>query len=247
MPTLLAIIPHPDDESYSFGGTIALAARSGWRCLVECATAGECGKRHDGGLATEAAIGRARIRELRDSCRILRAEHPRVWGLPDGGLSASVSAGPHIADLLHDLAPDLVLTLGPDGAYGHPDHIALHDWVRDAWLACPEPRPALLWPVFPPGLFLPQYDRCRHMLGDPPSPAPGEVGSDTFDYEVPIATVAAIKRDAIAAHRTQLPGADPQAIFPPGIVAALMASERFSDAYGSPQPRAAAMLRNFLP
>ena len=49
MPALLAIIPHPDDESYSFGGTLALAAAASWRCLVQCATSGERGKRHDGG------------------------------------------------------------------------------------------------------------------------------------------------------------------------------------------------------
>ena len=43
MGTILAVIPHPDDETYSFGGTLVLAAAKGWRCFVAPATAGEAG------------------------------------------------------------------------------------------------------------------------------------------------------------------------------------------------------------
>src|SRR3970040_1322526 len=73
MPTLLAVIPPPDDESYSFAGTIALAADAGWDCLVHCATYGEGGERHDGGSPGRNALADAREAALRESCRILGA------------------------------------------------------------------------------------------------------------------------------------------------------------------------------
>ena len=66
------------------------------------------------------------------------------------------------------------------------------------------------------------------MMGDPPEPPPSAIGSDTFDLAVDIRGVAGPKLAAIAAHRTQLPGGDPHALFPPGIVRELLAEERFT-------------------
>lgn len=241
MPTLLAIIPHPDDESYSFGGTIALAARSGWRCLIECASYGEKGKRHEGGGTTPNEVAETRGHELIESCRLLGAEDPRFWGLPDGAMNAHRGEQARIGRLLHGEDPDIVLTLGADGAYGHPDHVALHRWVREAWTELAEPRPALLFAAFPRGLFLPQYEKCLGMMGEPPTPAAAEIGRDRFDYEVPIHTIAATKVASIAAHRSQLPGGDTEAIFPPGIVRALLDVERFEDS-GPHSPATAALL-----
>src|SRR5512135_2686678 len=160
MPNLLAIIAHPDDESYSFGGTIALAARAGWRCHIECATDGERGKRHDGGPEGREALAEAREEELAESCRVLWAEEPQFWGLPDGDLRLHRGETARIQRLFRTLEPAIVLTLGADGAYGHPDHTAVHRWVRDAWESFKGERPALLYAAFPPGLFVPQYEKC---------------------------------------------------------------------------------------
>ncbi len=81
--------------------------------------------------------------------------------------------------------------------------------------------------MFPRGLFLPQYEKCLGMMGDPPDPSAGDIGGGPWDEERDIAAVAGLKLAAIAAHRTQLPGGDPHALFPPGIVAALLSRERF--------------------
>lgn len=245
MPSLLAIIPHPDDESYSFGGTIALAARSGWRCHIECATYGERGKRHDGRPEGRNALAETREEELADSCRILWAEEPEFWGLPDGDLRLHRGETARIQRLFRDLQPTIVLTLGADGAYGHPDHIAIHKWVLEAWQSFVGERPALLFPVFAPGLWLPQYEKCRDMMGDPPSPAPDEIGGSDCHYEVPISEVERVKMRSVAAHRSQLPGGDTEAIFPPGIIASLMQTERFLDANGRRSEETAAILRSF--
>ena len=241
VPTLLAIVAHPDDESYSFGGTLALAAKAGWRCVVASATSGERGKL-DGREADPEVVRRAREAELAASCAILGAEPPIFLKLPDGAL-AGLDGTAEIATVIDSVQPDMILSLGPDGAYGHPDHLAVYRWVMAAWSGLGPARPALLFATFPKGLFLPQYELCLDMMGDPPNPPADAIGADTFDYEVPIAAVAATKRAAIAAHRSQLPGGDPEAIFPPGIVAALMAAERFTDAAGVTSPETTAVLR----
>jgi LmbE family N-acetylglucosaminyl deacetylase len=245
VPSLLAIIPHPDDESYSFGGTIALAARAGWRCHIECASYGERGKRHDGGPAGSNALADTREQELEESCRVLWAEEPQFWGLPDGDLRIHRGETERIQRLFHDLEPSIVLTLGADGVYGHPDHIAIHNWVLQAWQTFEGERPALLFPVFPPGLWLPQYEKCRDMMGDPPSPRADEIGGSEWHYEVRVEDVQRVKLRSLAAHRSQLPGGDPEAIFPAGIVTSLMQFEHFLDASGQRSEETAALLASF--
>jgi LmbE family N-acetylglucosaminyl deacetylase len=187
-------------------------------------------------------LAAARTRELAAACTVLGARSPVLWGLPDGGLAAYAPGPQRVAALLRHLEPDLVLTLGPDGVYGHPDHIAVYRWVKAAWEAAPG-RPPLLLAAFPRGLFLPQYEKCIGMMGDPPDPPREAIGTDSYDYEVKISTVREQKLAAIAAHRTQLPRGNPRALFPKGVVDALLDVERFVDASGAAQPVAAGLLR----
>lgn len=242
MPVALAFIPHPDDESYSFGGALALAARAGWECHVVCASSGERGKRHDGGTATQDAIGLTREAELGESCRVLGIHPPRFWRLPDGALREQPSGPGLAAEAISRVQPELVITLGPDGAYGHPDHIALHRWVTAAWQSAGAARPHLLYAAFPPGLFIPQYHKCIGMMGDPPAPQESAIGAAPWHYTVPTRQLRRTKLASIGAHRSQLPGGDPEALFPPGIVAALLDVEHFSDATGREQPAVTALL-----
>lgn len=244
MPTLLAFIPHPDDESYSFAGTIALAAKAGWECIIECASYGERGKRHDGGPTTPDDVAEARESELRASCELLGIAPPNFWGLPDGEMHLHRGEHQRIERLFARLQPELSLTLGSDGAYGHPDHLALHRWVSESWHAFPNRNP-LLYGAFPKGLFLPQWEKVRNKLGEPPNPPPEAIGVVAGDYEVPISTVRAIKLASIAAHRSQLPDGDPRSMFPPGIVDALLETEHFTDASGAINPDTVDLLATF--
>lgn len=234
MPSLLLLIPHPDDESYAFAGLAIRAARAGWRVTVHCASSGEHGKRHDGGRAGAEHLGPAREAELEDSCRVLGVEPPHFWRLPDGALRNHESALIESGDrAIRSLQPDLVATLGADGAYGHPDHIALHRATETVFGSAAE-RSALVFRVFPPALFLPQYQKCLAMMGDPPDPPPSAIGSDRWHFALDVSSLRDEKLAAIAAHRTQLPGGDPRAIFPPGIVDALLTTERY--AFSGPEP-----------
>lgn len=226
MPRILALVPHPDDEAYSVAGTLALAARVGWSCTVIAVSAGEAGQCHNGAAADSAALADLRLAELARSCAVLGAEAGPSPRLPDGGLARDPRLSDAVAAAIRAAAPDLLLTLGPDGAYGHPDHLALHRAVVAAVEAAPAP-PAVLFAAFPSGLFRPQYDLCRPILGDPPAVAPADLGVERPDVRIPIAAVADRKLAALAAHASQLPGGDPAAIFPPGIVPALLRDEWF--------------------
>ena len=244
MPTLLAFTPHPDDEAYAFGGLIALAARAGWRCVLHCCTVGEAGERHDG--RPLAHLGRDRRLELAESCRRLGVSTLVTWGLPDGHLASRDETG-RCARLMRMLEPSLVLSLGPDGAYGHPDHLALYRWVHAAWESL-ESCPPLLFAAFPTGLFLPQYRKCvaSGIMGDPPLLAAADVGTTAVHYRVPLASVATTKLSALGAHGSQLPGGDPHAIFPPGIVEVLLGEERYLDARDAADPATAALIDGLL-
>lgn len=226
MPRILALVPHPDDEAYSVGGTLALAARAGWTCTVIACSAGEAGNCYTGEAVRPADVGALRLRELAAACAALGACPGVSPRLPDGGLARFPRLPSVVAAAIDACQPDLVFTLGPDGAYGHPDHLALHRAVVAAVEAMPAP-PALLFAAFPRGLFRPQYELCRPLLGDPPALAAADLGVEAPDFRIPIRAAAPAKLAAIAAHRSQLPGGDPEAIFPPGIVRALLAEEWF--------------------
>lgn len=225
MPTALVVIAHPDDESYPFAGTLSALAAAGWRCVVHCATSGEAGERQDEGGFGD--LGAERRRELVRACEVLGAERPVFWGLRDGHLAGSRPRGEQVAAAISDAGADLVLSLGPDGAYGHPDHLALHRWVREG---CERARAPLLEAAFPKGLFTPQYWKCRGAgtLGSLPPFGPDALGTDAPDIRLPLShELRERKVAALAAHRSQLPGGDPLALFPPGIVDRLLVEEWF--------------------
>jgi hypothetical protein len=74
---------------------------------------------------------------------------------------------------------------------------------------------------------------CVGMMGDPPTPLPDDLGSDAWDYELDITALASAKLAAIGCHGSQLPGGNPEALFPGTIVRDLLAVERYVLADGS--------------
>lgn len=243
MTTLLVLVPHPDDEAYAFGGLMAIAVGAGWRVVVHCASSGEKGKRHDGGDTAASALGPVREDELRASCVLLGAEPPQFWRLPDGGLRRQTGALIARCDeALREVGAQVVVTLGSDGAYGHPDHVALHRAVETVF-ATTAADSALLFAVFPKGLFLPQYEKCIGMLGVPPDPPVEAIGSARWDWELDVSTAREAKLGALSAHRSQRPAGDARAIFPAGIVDALLAVERYAFAR-PPDPVQSALLES---
>ena len=129
--SLLAIFAHPDDESNAAGGTLARYAREGTDVTLVSATRGELGIPS---LIPEAA-GALRELELRAAGAVLRARQVRFLGYHDGELASmdEKEAVARVVALLRELKPQVIITFGPDGISGHPDHVAVSRWVTAAF------------------------------------------------------------------------------------------------------------------
>jgi LmbE family N-acetylglucosaminyl deacetylase len=126
-PRLLAVFAHPDDETFCAGGTLSKYVAAGWEVMVVSATRGQAGQIHDPQAATRRTLGLVREREFYAACEQLGIHHARVLDYMDGTLA---DVEPHelagaIDKIIHAFRPEVVITFGPDGAYGHPDHIAI--------------------------------------------------------------------------------------------------------------------------
>jgi LmbE family N-acetylglucosaminyl deacetylase len=125
---LMCVLAHPDDESLGTGGTLAAYASEGVTTFLVTATRGERGRFGSGVDApTPDVVGRTREAELLAAARELGVQDVRMLGYPDGGLDQvdPAAAIETIAGHLRRARPQVVITFGPDGAYGHPDHIAI--------------------------------------------------------------------------------------------------------------------------
>lgn len=125
--SLLAVFAHPDDETFRCGGTLALLAQQGVRVHVFTATRGEAGSCGEPALCTPAELPLVREQELFCACAALGIEPPRVQAGCDGQLAADKPERlvGEVLDVLRQVQPQVLLTFGPDGLSGHPDHIAI--------------------------------------------------------------------------------------------------------------------------
>lgn len=126
-PRLLAVFAHPDDEVFCAGGLLARWVATGGAAMVVSATRGEAGQIHDTEAATRRTLGAVRERELRLACGRLGVGHVECLDYQDGALQSvdEMALAQHVAAYVRVFEPDIVVTFGPDGGYGHPDHIAI--------------------------------------------------------------------------------------------------------------------------
>lgn len=139
---LMCVLAHPDDESLGTGGVLAKAAAEGAATFVVTATRGERGRFGDGSESPgPAVVGQVREAELRAAARELGVSEVAVLGYPDGGLDSvdSREAVARIAGELRRVRPHVVITFGHDGAYGHPDHIAVGQMTAAAIVCAADP------------------------------------------------------------------------------------------------------------
>ena len=134
-PTLLAVFAHPDDETYRCGGTLALLAQRGVRAHVLTATRGQAGSCGDPPLCSRDQLPIWRERELQCACAALGIEPPRLLDYQDGQL-AEADRETIIAEILavaREVRPQVMLTYGPEGVSGHPDHVAIGQCAAEAF------------------------------------------------------------------------------------------------------------------
>lgn len=126
-PSLLAVFAHPDDETI-VGALLAKYAREGHPVYLVTATDGQQGTTPHGGLPAGEELGRARRLELKCSIEKLGLTGWTPLGFWDAKLSEPKTLeqiGRRVVDEINRLRPDVLLTWGPDGVTGHPDHRAV--------------------------------------------------------------------------------------------------------------------------
>lgn len=128
MSALLAILAHPDDESFAVAGTLIRVHRSGGTVALVAATDGEAGRTSGVRADTREDVARLRRRELLAAAGILGIDRIFTLGHPDGRLG-QVPADDLVAELvgvIREVRPQVVLTFGPEGApNAHADHRAV--------------------------------------------------------------------------------------------------------------------------
>jgi len=127
---LAAIFAHPDDESFTCGGALALAHDAGRVTRLLVVTRGEAGTA-DGSF--DEAVGDAREEELRCAAGVLGLDEVTLLeGYADGGIADQPFARlvDEIAGWLSARRPDAVITFGPHGVTGNPDHVVVGSATR---------------------------------------------------------------------------------------------------------------------
>lgn len=150
MSVLVCFHAHPDDEVFTTGGVMRLAADAGHRVVLVTATDGALGEVPDGLLAPGELLADRRRHELEASARVLGVHRLVLQGYRDSGMAGSPEnvvadafcntdvelAAAGLATLLHEERADVLTVYDPHGNYGHPDHVQVHRvGVRAAQLA----------------------------------------------------------------------------------------------------------------
>ncbi|MGH2545212.1 MAG: PIG-L deacetylase family protein [Ardenticatenaceae bacterium] len=138
----MCILAHPDDESLGTGSALAKYAAEGVETYVITATRGERGwSGEPQAYPGPDELGRIREAELRAAAAILGVRHVEFLDYIDGELDQANpgEAISRIVDPLRRIRPQVVITFGPDGAYGHPDHIAISQFTTGAIVCAADP------------------------------------------------------------------------------------------------------------
>ena len=200
--TILGVWAHPDDETYLSAGLMAAAVAAGQRVVLAHATRGESG------TSDLARSGRSfaalRERELAAARAVLGVTEQRFLGYEDGRCSEiPLGKGTRaVAAIIAAVAPDTIVTFGPDGITGHPDHLMVSAWTTAAWLA--SDRTATLLYATTTDTFADEFAALHEALEifPPGLPVRTPRGALAMHLELPPELLAR-ERAALAAHASQ--------------------------------------------
>jgi LmbE family N-acetylglucosaminyl deacetylase len=186
--TVLAVVAHPDDESFGLGAILDAFHRVGTRTAVLCLTRGESSTLH----GADGELSAVREREFTVAARTLGVDATVLRNFPDGALgdvSRSRVVG-EVIDSARAVRAGGLLVFDPSGVTGHPDHAAA---TAGALLAASRlDLPVLGWTV--PAAVA---DRLNRELGT------GFVGHQAADIDIELPVDRARQTAACAAHVSQ--------------------------------------------
>src|SRR4051812_23342239 len=126
---ILAVFAHPDDERV-IGPLLSRLAREGRETHLVIATDGSQGIRDFANIPAGPALAAARTREAQCAADRLGVRKLHILGLPDGGLASFETLGTlrgGLEAIIDSLKPAAIITFGPEGGTGHPDHRLVGD------------------------------------------------------------------------------------------------------------------------
>ena len=190
---LLAIFAHPDDETFRPGGTLAILARQGVQVQVLTSTRGEAGSCGEPPLCTVDELPCVRERELHCACAALGIHSMRLMDYLDGHLQEAnrETLVKRILSVVDEVKPQVMLSFGPDGISGHPDHVIIGGCASEAFQRAAQV--AALYTVAVP-FSLAQRSGMRQL-----QPVPDEAIALTVD----ISSAWDAKQAAMRCHATQ--------------------------------------------
>lgn len=194
---ILGIFAHPDDEAIIVGGTIAKAISLGHEVYLVCATKGEASSAFDRDYCTREQLPEIRGKEFLKACEILGVTEGKLLDYLDGTLAKqkqSLGVGVIMAEIQR-IEPDIILTFEPEGISFHSDHKTIHQWVmkalQDPWFD--DRSTQIYWTTVNQKAGRVREDR---LMGHP---------AKDITSRVIIEPWMTTKRDAVMAHRTQMP------------------------------------------
>ena len=128
---IVAVFAHPDDERV-IGPLLSRLAREKRETHLVIATDGAKGVRDFARIPAGAQLAAARAKEATCAANRLGVRQLHLLGLPDGGLASFEVLGQlrsGLVAIIDSLRPAAIITFGPEGGTGHPDHRLVGDVV----------------------------------------------------------------------------------------------------------------------
>lgn len=148
--TLVAVFAHPDDERI-VAPLLTRYAREGHNVYLIVATDGAKGVTAHAGIPAGDSLATIRVQETKCAARELGIKPPIMLAHPDAGLASFSVLGKLRTDLervITELSPAAIVTFGPEGGTGHPDHRLVGNVVTEIVQALPREIP-LYYPSLP--------------------------------------------------------------------------------------------------
>jgi LmbE family N-acetylglucosaminyl deacetylase len=195
---VLAVFAHPDDERV-VGPLLHRLGREGREVHLVIATDGSKGVRPHAGIPAGPPLAAARAKEAECAAKRLGVRQLHMLGLEDGGLASFANLGrlrTGVASIIERVHPTVIITFGPEGGTGHPDHRLVGDVVTQVVQSDGRYRDVdLLYASLP-------TERLR--TAPPSSPRVNGVAEELLTVRVPFEQQDLVAgREEFACHRTQ--------------------------------------------